>query len=252
MYKIPANTLFTGQKLIYVPECHSSNTLLYELNNSSPLPEGTVVITDNQTAGRGQRGNTWETEPGLNITFSLLLKPGFLAAKNQFRLNMAVSLGVVEGLKSCVSSKVKLKWPNDIFIDDKKIGGILIENQLQGISLSESIVGMGLNINQEKFSSTGASSIYNFSGKFNDLNEVFQKLVESLEAEYLDLRTGNAFDLKGRYLTSLYKFKDVHHFQANGINFEGVIYDVDEHGRLCIDSEGEKKVFGFKEVKFLN
>src|SRR5882757_1221638 len=131
-----------GQKLIYVPECHSSNTLLYELNDSSPLPEGTVVITDNQTAGRGQRGNIWETDPGLNITFSLLLKPGFLAAKNQFRLNMAVSLAVAEGLKRYVSSEVKLKWPNDIFISNKKIGGILIENQLQGMSLSESIVGV--------------------------------------------------------------------------------------------------------------
>ena len=251
MYKIPANTLFMGQKLIYVPECHSTNTLLNELNDSSPLPEGAVVITDNQTAGRGQRGNLWEAEKSKNLTFSMLLKPSFLAAKDQFHLNMAVSLAVISALKIYTSAFIKLKWPNDIFIDNKKIGGILIENQLKGMSLSDSIVGIGLNINQENFSFPGASSIYNFSQVFNDLNEVFQKLIGSLEAEYLDLRAGNSTHLKERYMNSLYKFNELNRFESQGRDFSGSIRDIDENGRLCVETLGGMRVFSFKEVKFL-
>ncbi|HWA34794.1 MAG TPA: biotin--[acetyl-CoA-carboxylase] ligase, partial [Cyclobacteriaceae bacterium] len=98
-----------------MPECHSTNSLLNDLNNQSDLAEGTVVITDNQTAGRGQRGNTWEAAPGLNLTFSILLKPRFLNAKDQFRLNMAISMAIAEALLKMSITQVKLKWPNDIF-----------------------------------------------------------------------------------------------------------------------------------------
>ena len=123
-----------GQKLIYVPECHSTNSLLNELNDHQELPEGTVLVTDHQTAGRGQRGNVWEAAQGMNLTFSILLRPKFLEAKDQFRLNMAVSLAIANSLQSCLSQGIKLKWPNDILVDGKKIGGVLIESQLQGSS----------------------------------------------------------------------------------------------------------------------
>jgi BirA family transcriptional regulator, biotin operon repressor / biotin---[acetyl-CoA-carboxylase] ligase len=250
LYKIPANTLFTGQKLIYVPECHSTNSLLNELNDSSQMPEGTVLITDSQTAGRGQRGNKWEAEPGKNLTFSVLLRPGFLEAKDQFRLNMAVSLAIVGSLMPYVPT-IKLKWPNDIFVGDNKIGGILIENQLQGMSLSSSVIGIGLNINQENFSSENAASICSISGIVNDLNTVFQRLIECLEGEYLDLRTGKSSKLKTRYLNSLYKFNESQRFESMGESFSGSIFDVDANGRLCVETMGESRVFSFKEVKFL-
>lgn len=240
-----------GQKLIYVPECHSTNTLLNELNDSSPLPEGAVVITDNQTAGRGQRGNLWEAEKGKNLTFSFLLKPSFLAAKDQFRLNMTISLAVISALKLYTSSQIKLKWPNDVFINNEKIGGILIENQLRGAMLSDSVVGIGLNINQENFSSAGASSLFNFSRKVNDLNAVFQKLIGFLEAEYLDLRAGTSNQLKERYMNSLYKFNELNRFESKGEDFSGSIRDIDENGRLCLETVAGMRVFSFKEVKFL-
>ncbi len=235
-----------------MPECHSTNSLLYELNHSSALPEGTVVITDNQTTGRGQRGNKWEADPGLNLTFSVLLRPLFLEAKDQFQLNMAVSMAVVDALTPYVPSIIKLKWPNDIFIENKKIGGILIENQLQGMLISDSIVGIGLNINQVFFSSSNASSILNFSRQVNDLDEVFQNLMESIEAEYVDLRYLAPAELKERYLNSLYKLNEPHLFESSGENFTGSISDVDENGRLCVETERGRKVFSFKEVKFLN
>ena len=252
MYKIPAKTLFIGQKLIYVPECHSTNSLLNELNDQSELPEGTVVITNHQAAGRGQRGNTWEAQRGMNLTFSILLRPKFLQAKDQFGLNMAVSLAIADSLQSCLPQGIKLKWPNDILVDDKKIGGILIESQLQSTSVSCCIVGLGLNVNQQRFSHPGASSIYNFSGAFHNLNDLFQRLIESVEGKYLELRTGKTTVLKQRYLDSLYKFNEPHQFESSGENFTGSISDVDEHGKLCIESQGMTRRFSFKEVKFLN
>ena len=131
MYKIPAKTLFMGQKLIYVPECHSTNSSLSDLINHADLPEGLVLITDNQTKGRGQRGNNWDSLPGENLTFSILLKPKFLATRDQFQLNMAIAIGIADGVRQLMSQQVSLKWPNDIMIDGKKVGGILIENQSQ-------------------------------------------------------------------------------------------------------------------------
>lgn len=251
MYKIPAKTLFIGQKLIYVPECHSTNSLLNELNDQSQLPEGTVLITNRQIAGRGQRGNTWEAEPGMNLTFSILLRPRFLEAKDQFRLNMAVSIAIADALEVNEAPSIKLKWPNDILMKDKKIGGILIESQLQGSSLSCSIVGIGVNINQENFSYQGASSLYNFTGRSSDLDSIFQRVAESMEHAYLDLRTGKVSALKQRYLASLYKFNEPHRFEANEEKFTGSICDIDENGRLCVKSGGIMRMFSFKEVKFL-
>lgn len=251
MYKIPANTLFIGQKLIYVPECHSTNSLLSELNDRQELPEGTVLITNHQTSGRGQRGNSWEAEQGMNLTFSILLRPKFLEPKDQFRLSMAVSIAIAESLQACLPQPIKLKWPNDILVDGKKIGGILIENQLQSALLSCTIVGVGINVNQERFSNPGAASIHNLSGVFYELDELFHRLLEMLEAEYLDLRTGKTDGLKNRYLDALYKFKEPHHFESGGENFMGSIDDVDENGRLCVVSEGKTRIFSFQELKFL-
>lgn len=251
MYKIPANTLFVGQNLVYVPECHSTNSLLAELNDRSELPEGTVLISSRQTAGRGQRGNVWESEPGMNLTFSILFRPKFLATKDQFQLNMAASLGVADALQPLVSQTLSLKWPNDILVENNKIGGILIESQPQGASLSSSIVGVGLNINQQNFSYPQASSVRNFSGLTYNLDALFQQLMGSIESKYLDLRAGNASGLKLHYLTALYKFRQPHHFAAGEEEFAGLISDVDRQGRLCIESKGVTRKFSFKEVQIL-
>jgi len=252
LYKIPAKTLFVGQKLVYVPECHSTNSLLNELNDQSELPEGAVVITSNQTAGRGQRGNTWITEPGKNITCSILLHPRFLPAKNQFQLNMIVSLAILQALKGLVTQVIKLKWPNDIYIEGRKIGGILIENQVQGESLYSSIVGIGINVNQERFDHPLAASLYNFTHTEFDLFEISEAVMQSLEHEYTELRAGKTATLKQRYLHALYKYKEDHQFESGGESFTGFIHDVDEQGKLMINSQGRIQRFAFKEVQFVN
>lgn len=252
MYKIPAKTLFVAQKLIYVPECHSTNSLINELNDQSGLPEGAVVITDNQTAGRGQRGNSWISEPRRNLTCSILLQTGFLQAKDQFQLNMVISLSILKALKGLVSQIIKLKWPNDIYIEGRKIGGILIESQLQGESLTSSIVGIGINVNQEQMDQPRAASLYNFSHTEFDLNEIFQSLMESVEHEYIELRSGRTAMLKQQYLNALYKYKEEQQFEYGNERFNGFIHDVDEQGKLIVNSRGRIQRFAFKEVKFID
>ncbi len=252
MYKIPANTLFVGQNLIFVPECHSTNSLLNDLNNQSDLAEGTVVITDKQTAGRGQRGNSWEAAPGLNLTFSVLLKPRFVGAKDQFRLNMAISIAIATAIEKISITPVKLKWPNDIFLHGKKMGGILIENQIQGTSISAAVAGIGLNVNQRDFSISTATSMALASGSDHDLGAVFRLLLECIETEYLALKNGNVSLLKQKYLASLFKFREQHHFEASGQKFTGVIQDVDEDGKLCVETNGSTHKFAFKELTFVN
>ena len=154
-----------GHSLVFMPECHSTNDEASRLIQNSNVLEGTVVITGNQTAGRGQRGNAWFSEPGKNLTFSILIKPSFLSVKNQFYLNIAFSLGLFDYLKEVLKTEVKIKWPNDILVNGKKICGILIENHLQAQHIQHSIVGIGLNVNQHHHLLATATSMNLENGK---------------------------------------------------------------------------------------
>ncbi|MEX0884543.1 MAG: biotin--[acetyl-CoA-carboxylase] ligase, partial [Cyclobacteriaceae bacterium] len=160
MHKILANTLFLGKDIFYLTECHSSNEVAMSLYRSNLSKEGTIVRCLHQLDGKGQRGNKWFTEAGLNLTFSMVFTPVFLEVYQQFVLNMAVSNGIFDAL-SKRESQIKVKWPNDIVHPKGKLGGILIENVvgLNGFELA--IVGLGLNINQTKFSVPNALSLAN-------------------------------------------------------------------------------------------
>ncbi len=251
LYKIPARPLFLGKNLISVPECHSTNTSLQGLNDSSPLAEGTIFIAAHQSAGRGQRGNSWESAAGKNITFSVLLNPTFLPPAEQFKLNMAVSLGVTEGIQTLISAPVLLKWPNDLWVNNRKLGGILIENQIRGQILSSSVIGIGINVNQLEFQSPVATSLAAQVGREFELQMVLEAVVESLEGEYLRLRAGNP-ELKSRYLAKVYRMGESQRFLADGESFEGIIRDVDDSGRLCVDTMAGPRVFSFQQVKFVS
>ena len=251
MYKIPARTLFAGKNLVYVPQCHSTNTLAAELGQKVETPEGTVVITDHQTAGRGQRGNTWEAQPGKNLTFSLILKPDFLAAKDQFQLNEAISVGIAHYIASRVVHRVAIKWPNDILVQDKKVCGILIENHLNSESIGCSIVGIGLNINQQSFTESNAESISMITGKEYQLRDEFEGLLHALEVCYLELKKGKQAELENKYLELLYRKDEIHRFATNNEEFEGIISGVNDEGKLRINVGGVERIFGAKEVAFL-
>lgn len=251
MYKIPASTLFTGKNLVYVPECHSTNTLLAELMQKAETPEGTLVITDHQTAGRGQRGNTWQATIGLNFTMSLLLKPKFLPVKDQFYLQRVVALGLTDYLQLYFDDDAKIKWPNDILIKGKKVCGILIENQLSGAYLSQSIAGVGLNVNQKVFALPAATSMALMSGTEFDLSLELEKLLLKLEQRYLQLKQNKQEQLKADYLQRMYWRKEVHWFAAAGREFEGTITGTDEMGLLQMESREGVRTFDVKEVTYV-
>lgn len=251
MYKIPASTLFIGKNLIFVPECHSTNTLAQQLGQQPTAPDGSVVITDNQTAGRGQRGNSWETHPGENFTFSILLKPTFLTPNQQFYLNMVVALGVFHYLRQRTGTGVSIKWPNDVLVDNKKICGILIENTIQGSMIQNAIVGIGLNINQQSFNSERATSLKNITGRSYVLAEELDPLILLVEKMYLKLRQNKIDYLREEYQMHLFGMGCRRNFRTGSVAFSGTITGVDEVGRLKVNTDSGERVFALKEIEFV-
>ncbi|MEA5139761.1 biotin--[acetyl-CoA-carboxylase] ligase [Arcicella rigui] len=254
MYKIQPNTLFTGKTIKYLPVCHSTNDIAAEIIQSEKkLFEGMVIITDHQTAGRGQRGNVWKTSIGENLTFSLILKPQFLKANEQFQLNVAVSLGVLDCLSEFIDEDLRVKWSNDIYFQNQKMGGILIENTLQGYHIAYSVIGIGLNINQSEFPIPNATSLKNITKNplQYDLSVMLTKVLENIEKNYLAIKEGHYDLLKNRYLSNLFRIDEEHYFRKNGDIFLGKIIGIDDHGQLGIESAGLVEYYGFKEIEFI-
>lgn len=234
MHKIYPKTLFVGQIINYLPSCQSTNDEAADLIAQRDPSEGTLVVTDHQTAGRGQRGNVWQARPGQNLTFSLILKPTFLRATDQFWLNMAISLGIIDVLQPSISGTVCIKWPNDIYVNDQKMGGILIENTLHGYGIAWSVAGIGLNVNQADFEYPTATSMQQQAPLANgyDLPGLLRSGCECIEQRYLQLRAGRRDEMKADYLARLYRYRQVHTFESGERTFQGQITGVDPLGRL--------------------
>jgi len=253
LYKIQPKTAFIGQIYKYLPSCQSTNDEASALLASASPIEGSLVATDNQMAGRGQRGNRWESYVAENLTFSILLKPDFLTPGEQFWLTIAISLGVYDTLQPLLSESVRIKWPNDIYIDDQKLGGILIENTIQRMQLAWSVVGIGLNVNQTEFTYSAATSLQQQAPLPDgyDRTGLLALLCETIEKRYLQLRTGQRDVLRTNYLNVLYRYRQEHNFSTNGRPFRGTITGIDATGRLAIETAGSVQHFDFKEVAFV-
>jgi BirA family transcriptional regulator, biotin operon repressor / biotin---[acetyl-CoA-carboxylase] ligase len=251
--KITPNTLFTGQQIIYLPQCNSTNTFAQELLIKNKATEGLVVITDEQTQGHGQRGTNWEAEPGKNITLSLILKPCFLNPQQQFFLNICISLAVLGLVQKYLTPPqlLKVKWPNDIYYGNKKIGGILIQNSISGQFLQHSVIGIGLNINQISFAVPTASSFAQITRQTYYLPGLIKELLEQLEYRYLQLKRGELNEQKAAYLVNLYRFQEPHSFLINGQLKVGTIVGIDAIGRLNLEIAGSVESFGLKEIEFV-
>ncbi|HYG02853.1 MAG TPA: biotin--[acetyl-CoA-carboxylase] ligase [Chryseosolibacter sp.] len=251
MYKIPANTVFIGKNLVFVPECHSTNTLALEISNLPTFIDGTVVVTNNQQAGRGQRGNTWISEPGKNLTLSIILKPVFLLVKDQFFLNIITSLAIRDVLVDKSGATVQIKWPNDILIGERKICGILVENQIQGLQVSKTVVGIGLNVNQAQFTIPKATSLLVETRADFELESMLHDVLARFEFYYFQLKNGYRQRLKEEYLASLYRKHEMHVFRAGTDIIQGSIAGIDEIGRLQLDTVDGVRSYGFKEIAYL-
>ncbi|ASU32356.1 biotin--[acetyl-CoA-carboxylase] ligase [Mucilaginibacter xinganensis] len=247
--------LFVGQNFITIKEVGSTNNFLKELaSNSKPVIEGTVIMAENQYAGRGQQQNGWHAEPGKNLTFSILLKPIFLPVTEQFDLVRAVSLGVFDALEPLLSNKLKIKWPNDIYYGDRKLGGMLIENMIQGGQIKNAIVGIGLNINQEIFPDhlPGAISVKQILHQDYDLKGLLSEICSHIEAWYLNLKAGKKSFVRESYLNRLYWLNERKYFRSKGEMFEGVIDRVKDNGILVVKNNNNQELeFSLKEIEFL-
>ena len=247
--------LFVGQNLLTLKEVDSTNNFLKSLvSNSKPLPEGTVIMAENQYAGRGQQQNTWHAEPGKNLTFSLLLIPAFLQVSQQFDLTRAISISVFDTLRPLLGNELKIKWPNDIYFGDKKLGGMLIENILSGNTIKYSIIGIGLNVNQENFPQTAANatSVKQILRKDYDLRTLLADICNNIESNYLKLKAGDISFVRNEYLKRLYWLNEKKRFKATDKEFEGVINGVTEAGMLQVAHSGNVNNYNLKEIEFLN
>ncbi|WP_256002683.1 biotin--[acetyl-CoA-carboxylase] ligase [Pedobacter deserti] len=248
-------TLFVGHNLIRLSSVGSTNDFLkMMLSNSEPLLEGTVIMADNQFAGRGQYSSSWQSEPGSNLTFSIFLKPGFVPLEKQFLLNMAVCVGINEVLCKLTPSGFSVKWPNDVYYQDRKVGGVLIENGVSERIISYSIVGIGINVNQQNFDGPGlakAVSIGKILQQHVDLQDLLRQICGGIEAEYLKLKAGRQQDLHERYLSILYRRGITAQYEDKTGAFDGEITRVDERGVMFVKREGKDYEYRVKEIEFL-
>lgn len=253
MYKILANTIFLGKDVLFLPECHSTNDKALELIRIGQAGEGSIVICAHQTRGKGQRGNSWESEPGQNLTFSLVLKPGFLDVTEQFFLNMMISNSIRKLLQDYLPD-LQVKWPNDLVIPEKgKIGGILIENILSSNSWEFAVVGIGLNINQRRFGAEKATSLALITGGHFDLQELFKLLISHIEQGFISLKKGKLEVILRDYLQHLFLKDQWAVFKENTNEFEGKISGVSRDGKLQMKlRDGSVRVFSLKEISFPN
>jgi BirA family biotin operon repressor/biotin-[acetyl-CoA-carboxylase] ligase len=243
----------TQFNIYFFDTLNSTNEKLKELLSDGEIPEFSVVVTNFQTAGKGQEGNSWESERGKNLTASILLKPVFLPPDRQFYISKIVSLALADTIRS-FDIKAEIKWPNDIYAGDSKIAGILIENSIMGAGISESIAGIGLNVNQEIFLSDARNpvSMKNIKGREFDVDEVSGVLLKNLKKYYDLLKSGGEKEIDERYFSLLYRREGIFRFKDPKGEFSASIEDIEPMGFLILkDTRGQKRRYAFKEVEFL-
>lgn len=248
------STLFVGKVLLHFPALGSTNVYAQELLAKSKPSEGTVISTFNQLDGRGQIGSSWESAPDKNITMSLILYPRFLPIVKQFELNQVISLAVSDFISDQLEKEIKIKWPNDIYIGDRKVAGILIQNTISTQRIQASIAGIGINVNQTDFPADipNPTSLKLETGKGFELDILLSELCYFLENRYLQLRQGKSTQFKEEYLLKLYRYNEPATFQrAKGGIFKGKISGIDESGMLLIAGEKGIEAFNTKGVSFV-
>jgi len=243
--------------IIRVKTTDSTNRLLKELTAEAGLEEGTVVVAETQTAGRGQKGTSWEAETGQNITCSLLLYPTFLPLKQHFLLSKAVALGVKETLDFLFPHLLSfsIKWANDIYYEDRKIAGILIENELMDNRITQCIVGIGLNVNQEVFASDAPNpvSLKQLTGESTHLDYVLEEMIRRIMCRYQKLKDRQYEEISAVYHDVLYRKNGFFCYEDKNGVFDAQIQSVSDDGFLhLITKEGEERRYAFKEVSFGN
>ncbi|MBR0042632.1 MAG: biotin--[Bacteroides sp.] len=244
--------------MIHLNETDSTNRYLQQLcqeAGNNKVEEFTTVCADYQTAGKGQRGNSWEAAKGANLLFSFVCYPTFVPIRQQFVLSQLISLGIKETLDEYCSD-ISIKWPNDIYWKEKKICGILIENDLQGNSIGRCISGIGLNINQEVFLSDAPNpiSLKQITGKHYQRETILEKVMQRIEQSYQKLKEDSAYasELATRYAASLFRREGFHCYQDKDGLFNARLVRVEADGRFVLmDEVNQERSYLFKEVQYV-
>lgn len=239
--------------IIRINSVDSTNNYANAVICREQYPEGAVFLAYEQTAGRGQINNFWESEPGKNLTFSIVFYPEFLEIRHQFMLSKVVSLGIVQALSKYVSG-IRVKWPNDIYAGERKIGGILIENSVMYGLLKTSVCGIGLNVNQTEFVSNAPNpvSLKMLTNEHFGTDKILTEVLLGINFYYQALKDGEHETIDHEFISVLFGFGELRQFRTDKEIFGGEIIGVNEIGQLQIrDTNGKTREFQFKEVEFL-
>ena len=240
-------------KIIQLEEINSTSSYLRMMCESEKLEEFTTIVAKHQSAGRGQRGNSWESEAGKNLLFSFVLHPLFLQARNQFLLSQIVSLAIKEELDT-YATDFSIKWPNDIYWNEKKICGILIENDLYGENIGQSIAGIGINLNQSTFISNAPNpvSLNQITGEEYEIPEILNNILIRVREYYKMLKENDISTINDHYKNSIFRKEGFHRYMDTNGEFIAEITDIETDGKLILNDEnGDMRSYAFKEVQFL-
>lgn len=239
----------SGFEVCEFEEATSTNTLAEEMPLKE-LKDKMVVLTWRQTQGRGQATNQWESAPERNISMTVVLRPERFEAGKQFALSMVIALGCLDFIKKYVD-EVSVKWPNDVYVADRKIAGILIEHRISGAYVQSSLCGIGVNINQELFMSDAPNpvSLLQLTGKELPLDRALAELLDCIGRRYEQIYNFRA--LEKDFLQNLYRAKGTYVWEDEKGTFKASVVGIDEYGQLILkDIQGQERIYAFKEVKY--
>lgn len=249
--------MFSEAMKYFFDSVQSTNTTAQELISSNEPAEGTAIVAHEQLAGKGYSTNSWESEPGSNLLVSFILRPDFLEPYKQFELTKIFSLAVCDTIKHFIPSqkeRVTIKWPNDIYVDEKKISGILTENAIMANTIKYCICGIGINVNQLRFISDAPNpvSLRQITDIVYPLPDILDSLCEQLDKWYGLLKASEHNLINIHYHENLFKIGVMTCFQTRDGKFMGTIIKTDELGKLIIEDIQKKiQIFDFKEVSYV-
>ncbi len=248
--KVKPNTQFIGQNILYFSKVDSTNNILNELSKNNLVENGSIVIADYQTTGKGQRNKTWDSNAFENLLFSIFLKPVTNQVIFPFKINKIITYSILMALKKYCnnSNKLKIKWPNDIYFELKKVSGILIENNYSGSNLNHSIIGIGINVNQQ-FDTNDKISLSEITGNTIDRLLLLEQMLEEIEEQYLKFSAHNNQTINSLFNESLIGINEESEFEINNEEIKGVVLGVNDNGQLLVSQSGVSKAYNHGEIK---
>ncbi len=238
-----------NQRLIQLDEVDSTNRYALDLVRSQRPAQGSVICAKFQSEGRGQRGKLWQASPGENALFSIIYYPE-IGVERQFEYNQRVAVALWMEIQEILKNEVvTIKWPNDIYVGKKKVGGILIQNVLSGKRIDHMVIGIGINVNQSIFSKDlpNPTSLFMLTGRESDPIDIVKRIAKRMDQVFWEMQ---ASAVKAYYLQNLYLKSEKAYFKANGQRFLGEIVGIDSDGELMIRDATGIRCFSFGEIEY--